>query len=87
VFEGAESRELCRLLLQYKVKLISVLVCLGVEKIQSVKLLLEHKVGLAFTNVGCVSCSTVIFSSHTRAGYENQYKNGYIQNFGSYIVL
>jgi hypothetical protein len=64
--------------------------CAGVfnsRKIQSVKLLLEHKLGLAFTNMGSVSCSTVIFSSNMRAGYKNQYKTGYIQNFGSYIVL
>lgn len=56
--------------------------CAGVfsgRKIQSVKLLLEHKLGLAFTNVGSVSCYTDIFSSIMRAGYKNQSKNGYIQ--------
>ena len=34
--------------------------CAGVfssREIQSAKLLFEHKVGLAFTNVGSVSCS------------------------------
>jgi len=59
--------------------------CAGVfssREIQPVKLLLEHKVGLPFTNVGSVSCSTIIFSGNMRAGYINQSKNGYIQNFG-----
>jgi len=56
--------------------------CAGVlsgRKMQSVKLLLERKLGLAFTNVGSVSCSTDILSSIMRAGYKNQSKNGYIQ--------
>ena len=52
--------------------------CAGVfssREVQSVNLLLEHKVGLAFTN-GSVSCSTVIFCSNMKVGYKNQSKNG-----------